>query len=251
MPSMKCPDCRSFAASGQSEKMASRRNGRVFELSNVVFSRASLNAAELPFYPGIALADVSLVGAEPLSREAFDALMAADVIGFDTESKPTFLKGEASTGPHLVQLATDTRAYVFQISHLHSTGELKTILESRSLKVGLGLGNDRSALKARLGIEANNLFDLGEALRGPGHRGTVGAKVAVAHFFGQKLQKSKKTTTSNWASARLSERQILYAANDAHVALVLYRAWARSRSAADLAAGSGPAVPGAARGETP
>ena len=51
------------------------------------------------------------------------------------------------------------------------------------------------------------------------------AKVAVAHFFGQKLQKSKKTGTSNWASAHLSERQLIYAANDAHVALRLYRAW--------------------------
>ena len=54
---------------------------------------------------------------------------------------------------------------------------------------------------------------------------SVGAKVAVAHFFGQKLQKSKKTGTSNWASPNLSERQLLYAANDAHVALRLYRAW--------------------------
>ena len=92
-------------------------------------------------------------------------------------------------------------------------------------KVGFGLGNDRSALKSRLNIEPNNLLDLGEVLRGPGHRGTVGAKVAVAHFFGQKLQKSKKTGTSNWASAHLSERQLIYAANDAHVALRLYRAW--------------------------
>ena len=37
------------------------------------------------------------------------------MIGFDTESKPTFVKGEASTGPHLVQLATDTHVYLFQI----------------------------------------------------------------------------------------------------------------------------------------
>ena len=69
--------------------------------------------------------------------------------------------------------------------------------------------------------------DLGEALRGPGHRGTVGAKVAVAHYFGQKFQKSKKVGTSNWASPRLNERQLLYAANDAHVALQIYHAWLR------------------------
>jgi RNA polymerase sigma factor for flagellar operon FliA len=105
---------------------------------------------------------------------------------------------------------------------------LRQILAAPNLlKVGFGLGNDRSALRSRLGIELANVLDLGEALRGPGHRGTVGAKVAVAHYFGQKFQKSKKVGTSNWASARLNERQLLYAANDAHVALQIYRAWLR------------------------
>ncbi|MFZ4535319.1 3'-5' exonuclease [Propionivibrio sp.] len=198
-------------------------------MSNVVFNRASLSTTDLPSYQGISIADVSLIDSECLAREALDALMAAEVIGFDTESKPTFLKGEESTGPHLVQLATESRAYLFPISGLHVTNALKIILESpRVLKVGMGLGNDRSALKSRLDISLTNVLDLGEVLRGSGHRGTVGAKVAVAHFFGQKFNKSKKTGTSNWANHQLSERQQLYAANDAHVALVLYRAWARS-----------------------
>ena len=199
-------------------------------MSEVIFNRAMLSTTELPSYEGISLADVSLVNSELLAREALAALMTADAIGFDTESKPTFLKGEESTGPHLVQLATDKRAYLFRIAGLHGTQELKAILESPAvLKVGMGLGNDRSALKSRLGISLTNVLDLGEVLRGPGHRGTVGAKVAVAHFFARKLQKSKKTGTSNWSNALLSERQVLYAANDAHVALRLYRAWAVAR----------------------
>ncbi len=149
--------------------------------------------------------------------------MAADVIGFDTESKPTFLKGEVSTGPHLVQLATEIQAYLFPISLAFGHAVLKTILESpQVMKIGFGLGNDRSVLKSRLGIEVKNLLDMGELLRGPGHRGTVGAKVAVAHFFGQKFQKSKRIGTSNWANSRLSAQQLLYAANDAQVALRVY-----------------------------
>lgn len=193
--------------------------------------RASLREADLPAYVGIGLDRITLVDSEALADEACAALLAADVIGFDTESKPTFLKGEVSTGPHLIQLATDERAYLFPVSASHSSPVLKTILESsRVLKAGLGLGNDRSALKSRLGIELNAVIDLGEALRGNGegrigHRGTVGAKVAVAYFFGQQLHKSKKIGTSNWASRRLNERQLLYAANDAHVALRIYRAW--------------------------
>ena len=195
-------------------------------MSDVVFSRSSIAEAELPLYEGIALAQITLVDTPALAAAAQAALMAADAIGFDTESKPTFLKGEISTGPHLVQLATEDRAWLFPITRNGDHSALHSILASpQVLKVGFGLGNDRSALKARLGITLQNVLDLGETLRGPGHRGTVGAKVAVAHFFGQKLQKSKKTGTSNWATPRLTERQMLYAANDAHVALRLYRAW--------------------------
>lgn len=199
-------------------------------MSDVVMSRAELGSTELPVYAGIPLDRISLVISDVLAEEALAALLAADAIGFDTESKPTFLKGEVSTGPHLVQLATDTRAYLFPVARRYDSSALKAILESpKVLKIGFGLGNDHSVLKSRLGIAASNVLDLGEKLRGPGHRGTVGAKVAVAHFFGQKLQKSKKIGTSNWANAQLSERQLLYAANDAHVALMLYRAWVRTQ----------------------
>ena len=202
-------------------------------VSDVVMSRAELGQTELPVYAGIPLDRISLVISESLAEEALAALIAADAIGFDTESKPTFLKGEVSTGPHLVQLATDSKAYLFPVAPRYDTRALKAVLESpKVLKIGFGLGNDHSVLKSRLDIAASNVLDLGEVLRGPGHRGTVGAKVAVAHFFGQKLQKSKKIGTSNWSNVHLSERQLLYAANDAHVALMLYRAWLRTQATA-------------------
>ena len=199
-------------------------------MNPIILDRAALTATELPAYAGIALTHITVVASDAMASEALAALMAVDVIGFDTESKPTFLKGEPSTGPHLVQLATQNRAYLFPISQGRGWPALKEILESPTLlKVGFGLSNDRSALKSRLNIDINHLLDLGEVLRGPGHRGTVGAKVAVAHFFGQRLQKSKKIGTSNWANPRLAERQLLYAANDAHVALQIYRAWAEQQ----------------------
>jgi RNA polymerase sigma factor for flagellar operon FliA len=189
-------------------------------------SNSTLESVDLPPYPGIALQAVHLVNSRQSASKALAALLSAKAVGFDTESKPTFHKGEISSGPHLVQLATTDSVYLFQTAQLRSTQELKAILEApQLLKVGFGLGNDRSALKSRLDIELRNTLDLGEELRALGHRGTVGAKMAVAHFFGQKLQKSKKISTSNWATPHLSERQILYAANDALVALQIYRAW--------------------------
>ena len=72
--------------------------------------RPAPGSADLPIYEGIALSRISLVVSDELAGEALAALIAADAIGFDTESKPTFLKGEVSTGPHLVQLATDDHA---------------------------------------------------------------------------------------------------------------------------------------------
>lgn len=179
----------------------------------------------LPPYEGIQLHEVRMVRSERDAAEALAALLASDALGFDTESKPTFAKGEASTGPHLVQLATDEAAYLFQIGASPSVDVLRAVLESTAiLKVGFGLTDDVRRLRSKLGIDANNVLDLSTALR-RGERNTLGAKTAVARFFGQRLQKSKKITTTNWAMPRLTEKQILYAADDAHVALRVYRRW--------------------------
>ena len=184
----------------------------------------------LPPYAGIELARVRLVKTAEDAAAALAALGSADVVGFDTESKPTFAKGEKSTGPHLVQLATDDTAYLFQVgaaplrAELHSV--MRTVLESPDiLKVGFGLGDDLRRLQGKLGIETRNVVDLSTALRRRGERNTLGAKTAVARFFGQALTKSKRITTTNWALPQLSEKQILYAADDAHVALRIYRHW--------------------------
>jgi len=103
---------------------------------------------------------------------------------------------------------------------------LRAVLESPSiLKVGFGLGDDLRRLRSKLGIDTQNVVDLATTLRRRGERNTLGARTAVARFFGQRLAKSKRITTTNWALPRLSEQQIRYAADDAHVALKIYRHW--------------------------
>ncbi len=190
----------------------------------------------LPPYQGLALSAVLLVKSAADAAGALQALAAADVVGFDTESKPTFAKGEESTGPHLVQLATDDGAYLFQIGAAPPAPVvelLRAVLESDAiLKVGFGLGDDLRRVRAKLGIEPRNVLDLSTALRRRGERNPLGAKTAVARFFGQEMQKSKRTTTTNWALPRLSDKQILYAADDAHVALRVYRRWRAAQDAA-------------------
>ncbi len=182
----------------------------------------------LPPYQGIQLEQVRLVKSGHDAQAALAALMAADAVGFDTESKPTFVKGETSTGPHLIQLSTDDTAYLFQVGPNPPSEvlkALKAILESPvTLKVGFGLSDDVKRLRHKLGISPVQVLDLSVALRG-GQRNDLGAKTAVAKFFGMRLQKSKKISTTNWATTRLSEKQILYAADDAQVALRVYRRW--------------------------
>jgi RNA polymerase sigma factor for flagellar operon FliA len=195
--------------------------------------------ADLPLYRGIDLADVVLVNSAALAAEARRRLLAADVVGFDTESKPTFRKGEKSHGPHLVQLAIDDRVFLYQTGQPPLVEGLQEVLEATTtLKVGFGLDSDVARLRSRLGISIRQVLDLGHALREGDRRGALGAKSAVEQVFGMRLQKSKSTTTSNWANAQLSERQMLYAANDAHVALRIYREWKRRQDAraAEIAA---------------
>ncbi len=182
-------------------------------------------AVELPLYQGIAIADVVLADSQAAAADACRLLLAEAVLGFDTEAKPTFAKGEVSTGPHLIQLATEERVYLFPVRPQMDCSGLRQILESRQiLKVGFGLGSDLAQLRARLGIEAQGILDLSRALPGEKPKQAMGAKTAVARYLGRRMQKSKHITTSNWSHPRLTERQMLYAADDAQAALRIYRA---------------------------
>ena len=107
-----------------------------------------------------------------------------------------------------------------------SLAQLMVVLDGTITNIALPyIGRD-------LAIEPANVLDLSNTLRRRGERNPLGAKTAVARFFGRELKKSKSITTTNWALPRLSEKQILYAADDAHVALRLYRHWQTSRTPA-------------------
>lgn len=201
-------------------------------LQSLRYHLCMMNEEILSPYCGVAMSDVVLVQTPDDFARALAVLSQADVLGFDTESKPVFHKGQVSNGPHLIQLATDQQVFLIPIGRGVQTAEIKAILASSTiLKVGFGLSDDKQRLHAKLGILTENVLDLARALR-IDPRCDLGAKTAVAHFFGQKLQKSKKISTSNWSILPLSEKQMQYAADDAQVALRVYRAWLRQQAAA-------------------
>ena len=184
----------------------------------------------LPPYPGITLKDIILVRNLADADLAYAHLSQASVLGFDTETKPVFQKGQKNDGPHLIQLATETNAFLFPVVQAVNIDVVKALLEApQILKVGYGLNDDIKQLKNKLGVVTVNVLDLARAMRESKQR-DMGAKAAVAKFFGMQLSKSKKTSTSNWALNPLTEKQILYAANDAQVALLTYQRWLNLRN---------------------
>lgn len=200
------------------------------------------SAPVLPPYIGLDLSCITLVTDRAGAAAARAVLEAADALGFDTESRPTFIKGEASSGPHLVQLATDSHCFLYQVDHLGELADLRAVLEAPQLiKAGFGLGDDLRRLASKCGIHCAGTLDLAQQLRSS-RREAMGVKNAVAGLLGRRLEKSKKVATTNWSGRRLSERQMLYAANDAHAALMVYRAWLSGARLTDQAASPGMAA---------
>lgn len=153
-------------------------------------------------------------------EQAGREIMAAGLAGFDTESKPTFNIGEKSSGPHVVQFALRDKAFIFQLHLPECRSVVSDLLQSeRVQKVGFGLKNDRGQIQSRLGVPLRAVLDLDQIFRKQGYNRQIGVRAAVGAVFKESFPKSKRVTTSNWAAADLTPRQLLYAANDAFAAL--------------------------------
>jgi ribonuclease D len=181
--------------------------------------------ALLPPFARLGLDRITLVSTAAQAHEAAQRLSDVAAWGFDTESKPTFRVGEVSDGPHILQLSTPERAWVFQ---LHEPGCRAVAAELLALggiaKAGFGLGDDRKRIILKLGVEPAGILELNAVFHQRGYRKDMGVKGAVAVLFNQRFIKSKKAATSNWANAQLTEAQLVYAANDAYAAIRAYDA---------------------------
>ena len=168
----------------------------------------------------------------PATREQFAAataeILAAGCVGFDTESKPTFRVGEVSDGPHIAQFALPGKAFIFQLHHADCAEFLLAVLQSETVtKVGFGLKSDHGQIRAKLGITLKAVLDLNDVFRQDGYRGDMGVRAAVGAALNQRFNKNKSITTTNWALRELTDKQLLYAANDAYAALKVYEALER------------------------
>lgn len=184
---------------------------------------------ELPPFPGIDPARIRLVANGHDAELACRLLEREPHLCFDTESRPTFVRGEQSDGPHVVQFATLDEAWVFQLGADGVREPVVSLLTAAAVtKVGFGLDGDRTQIRGKLGIEPVSVLDLDTVFRALGYRRSVGVKAAVAMLFNRRLVKSKRIGTSNWSTRRLDDRQLQYAANDAWAAIQVHAALLRA-----------------------
>lgn len=152
------------------------------------------------------------------AETALDKLFAAKCIGFDTESRPAFFKGQKFP-VSIIQLATNEEAFIFQLKFVRFSGRLVELLSYQSItKVGVGVQDDLRRLNELCKFKQNGFYDLSTEMK---KKGLVqsGARALTARYLGRKLVKSSQKT--NWALSRLTPRQLEYAATDAWICLQL------------------------------
>ena len=186
--------------------------------------------SQLPLYIGLGLSDIYIIENEVDAEQALKALENETSLGFDTESKPIFQKGQVSPGPSLIQLATESQAFLFPVRFPCAVAAAKKILTNPKIKkIGFGIKDDNKELRNKLDIDICNTQDLSVTLKQlAGEKNTIGARAAVAMVLGKRLGKGAQR--SNWGAYPLKENQILYAANDAHSAICVERALVSLRS---------------------
>ena len=176
---------------------------------------------ELPLFQNLPMQQIHLINSIEQCLALEQELKSCALLGFDTESKPTFAKGEVSTGPHLIQLASHDTAYLFQ-TNPQILEFLKPVFENRDqVKVGFGLKNDAHLFRKK-GIELNSVIELSKCFSAFGFSNPMGLKNAMALLFQVNFPKSKKISTSNWARKILTPHQIQYAAADAYAPVLVF-----------------------------
>lgn len=151
-------------------------------------------------------------------EQALDVLFKQKVIGFDTESRPAFFKGQKFP-VSIIQLATNDEAFIFQLRFVPFAGRLVELLSNPDIiKVGVGVQDDIRRLNELYRFKQSSFYDLSAEMK---KKGLIqsGARALTARFLGRKLVKSAQKT--NWSHSHLTERQLEYAATDAWICLQL------------------------------
>ncbi|MEQ9165045.1 MAG: 3'-5' exonuclease [Fulvivirga sp.] len=178
-------------------------------------SNIEINELELDRFEG----EIHLITEEKELKAALKVLSKESVVGFDTESKPAFKKGEFNN-ISLIQIATETDAYLIRVNKTGITNELHSFLENKNIiKVGVALRDDLRDLNKLRPFTPGGFEELNHLVKDLGIEAN-GLRKLTAIILGFRI--SKNAQVSNWENETLTEKQINYAATDAWVCISMH-----------------------------
>jgi len=183
-------------------------------------NRRAFTSEEIGLLPLTAfVGKIILVECDRQLHQAMHVLHEEEVLGFDTETRPIFKKGQIPP-PALLQLAGHRDVYIFQLAKLQDKAVLTELLASRHIiKSGVSVRDDLKGLKEHFEFTERRFVDLGEVAKRLSML-THGLRNLSANLLGVRI--SKGAQCSNWAREALSTKQIVYAATDAWISRELY-----------------------------
>ncbi|MBQ9668061.1 MAG: 3'-5' exonuclease domain-containing protein 2 [Prevotella sp.] len=164
------------------------------------------------------------------TEKAVNYLLAQPILGFDTETRPSFKRGHQHRVA-LLQVSTPDTCFLFRLNHTGFTPALKRLLADRTVvKLGLSWHDDLNSLH-RLGQFTTGEFIDIQSLVGSVGIEDLSLQKLYANLFGKKI--SKRQQLSNWEADILGDKQKLYAATDAWACIKIYEELIRLRDTND------------------
>ena len=162
---------------------------------------------------------IELIDSPDEVDKAVKYLLRSKVVGFDTESKPSFTKGK-SNKIALMQISTQKRCFLFRLQMIGKNQRLKEFLENENIKkIGVAIHGDLRNLRVWSKFEPKNFVDLQNIVGDYGIE-ELGLQKIYAIVFGRKISKSQQL--SNWEAKILNRAQQIYAATDAWACRQIY-----------------------------
>jgi ribonuclease D len=150
---------------------------------------------------------------------AFKEIQKSKVVGFDTETRPSFKKGQVYN-VSLIQLALEKKVFVIRLNHTGVTDDMLPFFENNKIiKPGIGIRDDVRLLQKLKRFNAEGFFELTNLSKEVGFE-VESVKKLSALLLGFRI--SKTAQTSNWEAETLTVKQLQYAATDAGVCLQIY-----------------------------
>ncbi|MDD4636556.1 MAG: 3'-5' exonuclease domain-containing protein 2 [Bacteroidales bacterium] len=182
--------------------------------------RKSISKEELNAFPVLALEkEIIIVDSPDAVPIAVNALQRCKVIGFDTETRPSFKKG-VMYDVSLLQMASENIVYLFRLNRVGFHPALMDLLENPSImKIGLSIKDDFHAINKCFEIAPASFVELQSYVKQFDIEDNSLQKI-YAIVFGKKITKAQRLT--NWEADELTDKQANYAALDAVACLELY-----------------------------